>query len=399
MGDVFNLAVNVAETGSAKTTYLYQFPNNIGIALVYIVLFKIFKLVGITDYLSVAVLFNSCIVGISAILMYLITKKLFGNKKALMLLIILLLTTPFYLYTAIYYTDTLSMFMILLIAYTYIVVKNIKKENNIQKIIGYVMLTLFVFIGIKIKITTIFIVIAYLIYAILNGEAKSEIRFLIIIIPTFIILTVIYNIVINNTILKNKEITNQVKLPIEQWIVMGLKENGGFDQYEYEYMSKFQTYDEKKNAARQQIKEELMSYDANSFIKHLNSKLKYAWTDGTYFAPEKLRREPVNNTIIHEFVLASGKYSQYYKYIPQVMHMSMLIFIFLAICATIKENNFYDKNVIFFILMLGFIVFFLIWENRSRYILTCVPFLMIAQLKGIELCAKYKEEKLKKEKR
>ena len=52
-----------------------------------------------------------------------------------------------------------------------------------------------------------------------------------------------------------------------------------------------------------------------------------------------------------------------------------------------------DTNVIFYILMLGFIAFFLIWENRSRYILTCVPFLMIAQLKGIEIVTKYKSRK------
>lgn len=388
MGSVYRIAVNNVEIGRPDSAYLYQFPNNIGIAIVYTVLFKMFNLVGITDYLTIATVFNSIIVASSVVLMYLITKTLFGNKKALMVLIIALFTTPLYLYSAIYYTDTLSMFMMLLIAVIFIKVGNINENKKLKKVLGYVFLTFVIYAGMQIKITTIFIVIAYVIYALLNKKYKKLIKPGIVIIPTFIVLTIIYNVLVNNIILKDKSISDNVELPIEQWIVMGLNGKGGFSQEEYDYMNQFPTYEEKQNAAREQIKQILSEYDVSSFIKHLNEKLKYAWTDGTYFATEKLRREPVNNNVLHEFVLTSGKYKDYYKYFPQIMHMSMLIFILIGICKTIKDKDFEDKNVVFNILMLGFIVFFLIWENRSRYILTCVPFLMIAQLKGIEIFSK-----------
>lgn len=389
MGVVYNIAVNNVEIGRPDSAYLYQFPNNIGTAIVYTILFKIFNLLGMTDYLTIATAFNSIIVSCSVVLMYLIAKKLMGNKKALMVLIIAMFTTPLYLYSAIYYSDTLSMFMMLLIAFTFIKIKEINKDKKILKILGYILLTLIIFAGMQIKITSIFIVIAYLMYAILNGKLKELGKQLLIVVPTFMIVYFIYSIVLNNVIIPRKEITEQVKYPTEQWIVMGLQGVGGYSQEEYEYMNQFPTYKEKKEAAREQLKQILSEYDTSSFIKHLTEKLKYAWNDGTYFAPEKLRREPVNNTILHEFVLTSGKYKDYYKYFPQVMHMSMLIFILIGICKTIKDKDFKDKNVILYILMLGFIVFFLIWENRSRYILTCVPFLMIAQLKGIEIFANY----------
>ena len=43
--------------------------------------------------------------------------------------------------------------------------------------------------------------------------------------------------------------------------------------------------------------------------------------------------------------------------------------------------------------MLGFITFLLIWENRSRYILTGVPFFVIGQLEGVEFLINTKNYK------
>ena len=101
MGNVYNISVDCAERGIIKAHYLYCFPNNIGITIVYSLLFRICKIIGITDYLTVATLFNSIVISLSVLLIYLITKKLFGNKKALMVLIISVFTTPLYLYSAI----------------------------------------------------------------------------------------------------------------------------------------------------------------------------------------------------------------------------------------------------------------------------------------------------------
>ena len=69
-------------------------------------------------------------------------------------------------------------------------------------------------------------------------------------------------------------------------------------------------------------------------------------TTGTYWAPDVLRREPNSRKILHEFVLEGGKYSKYYKYIPQVMHFSMLIFIIINIKSKIKRNDFTSKDTV-----------------------------------------------------
>lgn len=392
MGEIYKIAEHCATEGGMESSYLYQFSNNIGIAIVYSVLFKFFEIINITDFLTIATVFNAIIVSISIILLYLVTKKIFGNRKALMVLIISLLTTPFYLYSAIYYTDTLSMFMMLLIAFIYLKMKDINKEKKFKIAFGWIVLGITIFIGIKIKITTGFIVIAYIIYKLLKCDIKNTCKEIAYIIPTIIILTIIYNSILN-IILPNKEYIDNEKIPIEHWIMMGLYENGGYHQEDYEYTQQFATYQEKKEATISKIKERLSNYDANSFLKHINAKLKYAWTDGTYLSSEKVRREPVNSNILHEFVLSSGKYSSYYKYVPQVMHMSMLIFILIGLVKNLKNKDFENKNILFYILMFGFMAFLLIWENRSRYLLTVVPYLMMLQLEGIEILSEKVKER------
>ena len=109
-------------------------------------------------------------------------------------------------------------------------------------------------------------------------------------------------------------------------------------------------------------------------------------TTGTYWAPDVLRREPNSRKILHEFVLEGGKYSKYYKYIPQVMHFSMLIFIIINIKSKIKRNDFTSKDTVSLITMLGVMLFLIVWENRSRYLVNIIPLLLINQLNGIEVC-------------
>ena len=222
-------------------------------------------------------------------------------------------------------------------------------------------------------------------------QIKENWKLITIVMCTILIMVVEHNIFINKLMIPDKDISFREKYPIEHWISMGLSGAGGYNGNFVKEMRSANTYKERQEIARQQIEKLLSSYDANSFIKHLNKKLKYAWTDGTYFASDKVERQPVNRTILHEFVLKDGKYVKYYKYIPQVMHMSMLIFILIGVINIINNKDFKNKNNIIYICMLGFIVFLLIWENRSRYVLTGLPFFMLAQLEGIEIICKNKE--------
>ncbi len=395
MGNVFQMAKNYVMIGNVVDSYLYSYPNNMMLTIIYIFIFKICSIIPNIDYVVAATIFNSMVMIGCVTLMYLIANKMLGRKKALMILLIAIFTTPFYMHAAIYYSDSMSAFFTLLIFYLYLYIQ--EKEVSKVTILAQILLGAILLVGIKIKITTSFVAIAIIVYHILNIKIKEIAIKNAFVIPTLVIGFIIFQLLVTPFVIKNKGIIDQYEVPIIHWIMMGLKGNGGYNEEDYRYTFSFPTYDKKKAADIIEIKSRLGSYNANSFIKHLTEKLKFAWTDGTYYAPEKLRRQPVQENVFHQIVLPSGKYANIYKYLPQIMHISMLILILINSYYIFKNKHYQKTDMIIIITMFGLMIFLLLWENRSRYIFTIVPLMIILQVNGIEGLMNYRQ-RIKEEK-
>ena len=74
MGTVFNIAKEYVTTGTTTDTYLYTFPNNIMLTAIYIIIFKVFNIIKINDFITIATVFNSLLVAGTGILLYYNTK-------------------------------------------------------------------------------------------------------------------------------------------------------------------------------------------------------------------------------------------------------------------------------------------------------------------------------------
>lgn len=385
MGEVYKIATSYVQTGNYNIDYLLTYPNNIMITLIYVLVFKIASIFSLSNFVVVATVFNGFIITLTVLFTYKIAELLFDKKKALMILLIMLFTTPLYLHVAIYYTDSLSMFFSTL--NLFLVLKVEKSKANKSRILFQLLLALSIVIGWKLKLTSVFVIIAVIVFYFLKGIKKQQAKKFLLVIPMIIILLVPYNILVNKNI-KNDERYDICNVPLEYWILIGLDGKGIFNDDIFSYMKSFKTVEEKKIAEREQIKIKIEQYDVISFMKHLTEKLKFAWTDGTYFAPEKLKREPINKNILHEIVLPERKYSSIYKYFPQCMHMGLIIFIIISCINIIKKNDFKSKKMILLISMYGLMVFLLIWENRSRYILTMLPIFLLLGVDGIDYLSK-----------
>lgn len=389
MGDVFSIAKNIVEVGTSNDTYLYSYPNNIMLTLIYIVVFKIASIWQGVDYIIIATFFNACMVTACVTLMYKIAEKLLDKKKALILLLIALVTTPLYLHAAIYYSDVPSALFTLLAFYLYLRIlekKKIKSSVLLQVLLGIVLL-----IGIKVKITVSFILIAIFVYEILSGKMKELMKNMVIVLPTILIGFILFNIMIEPRVVTNKEVIDDYKVPVLHWIMMGLKDEGGYNEEDYSYTLSHNTYQDKLKAVQEEIGQRISNYNVVSFAEHLNKKINFAWADGTYYAPEKLRRDPVEQTVLHEIVM--GKYKNVYKYFPQVMHISMMLLILINVCTILKKKEYTNKEIIMAVSIFGLILFLLLWENRSRYIFVMVPLMMILQINGIEALSQIKRRK------
>lgn len=50
------------------------------------------------------------------------------------------------------------------------------------------------------------------------------------------------------------------------------------------------------------IRQKLEEYGASGMLAHLREKVVFTWGDGVYFAPEKLQRDPLKESWLHDWV-------------------------------------------------------------------------------------------------
>ena len=195
MGRVFNMAVEYNQQGYITDTYLYEYQNNIAITSIFILIFKAFSLFGATDYITIVTVINAIMISLTVLCMYKVVNKVSGKRNALMFLIICLFTTPLYLYAAIYYTDTMSMFICSLFLMIYVYMRD--EENKKKKILEQILLGLVFIIGFEVKITSSFVFIAILITGLLNGKYKELIKDFKFFIPSALIFFILWTAFVN----------------------------------------------------------------------------------------------------------------------------------------------------------------------------------------------------------
>ena len=116
----------------------------------------------------------------------------------------------------------------------------------------------------------------------------------------------------------------------------------------------------------------------NFFIKKIN----FVWGDGTYYSNYKLVRGSYEKNIFHEFVTKDGKYYKYYSIVVQSIHFAMLIFITMSSFFAIFKKD--DINLICRIAVFGLLLFFILWEARSRYILNYLGIFVIIFISSLK---------------
>lgn len=385
MGEAFNIAkAYVTEGKYIDSFYLAQFPNNIMMTIVDIVVIKACTIVGVSDFISGITVVNAVVIFISIVFACITVKKLFGEEKSIFMLITCILCAPFYWYAAEYYTDTYSILPTVLLLFLYLKIN--EKDTFKRKIIWQVMMAFVLFFAVKIKITAAFVLIAIVIFEICNKNIKKTLINLSIVIPICAVLTLAFNYFVVPKFVSQEE-KDLYEIPKYHWIMMGMEGLGDFSYKEYAYTQSFKTLDERNEADIAKIKERIRDRSISTHIRHISDKLCFAWQDGTYQATSVVTTEIVQKGRLHELIMVSGKYNKVFKYIPQVMHYAMLILIIINVYCIIKRKQFDSKDIIAILSVFGLMLFLIMWENRSRYVFTMIFMMLISQINGVDYLA------------
>lgn len=398
LGLVIQSAQEILEYGHSTdmAVYYIQAPNNIFITLMLAIVIKFFSIFNITDVNVSTLVANILLIQLAILFLFKITKRIFNNITACFTLILTFLFVPIYPYSTIMYTDTTSMFLPVAFLYSFIKINDYKDSK--RKYMYYILIGLLAFISLKLKVTALIVVVAFVITELfVQHKFMKVMKTVIIGFATFIIVYVGYTGFLKKTGIMGIPYEDTKAVPFTHFIMMGMYGSGAFSAEEWQFTLRLPDYKTRKSENIRVIRERLKNYGTQGYIKFLNNKITgQTWGSGTYDFESILNSYSVDNNIAHQFLLTNGKYYRAVFYYCQIYHFAMLVSILISVIYSLKNKNEESILTISKMSILGLLIFLLIWETRSRYMLNFIPIYILVFTSGIVYFSKDIKSILKK---
>ena len=373
-------AMRMSEEGfemSSQNGYFSRYGNNYPFTILMACLYKLLSVLHIGNYWFVSVLLNTvlidCAYGIAAYLIY----KIYDSSKAFIFVFVSAVNPFTYVFCWYVYTGTFScFFMMLSLLYIYRVYNDLKSGSKSFK--NAALFGVFAAVGILIRVTASFPLIAVVVYLILSERKNHKVLFrknMLIYVLAFAVaagvLTGSYKIVENGCV--DDEISDQ-NFPITHWIAMGLniETNGSFSDEDEAYTDSFDGKKAKKEACGELIRQRVIEMMDSDFISIYKRKLSYNWSRPA-LAMDGYLQSNQNSGTLYKYI-AGGKSASFAAYFQVFMAA-------LYLCAGItafklfrsKRSNAF-LNIIL-ITVFGAMIFHLIWESSKVYCIGFIPFI------------------------
>ena len=379
-GIVTRNAKQLALYGEKLPVYFYNsYPNNIPITLVLSYIFKAVALFTKNNniLMEVGYIINLLLINLAVYILYKLVKETISEVMSALTIIFCIFVTPLYTYSQIIYTDTFSMiFPIGMFYYFYKYLNSNDEKRNIY----LVLVSVFGGIGSIIKSNVIIAFIAIIIFQFISSSKTSKIKIFTLLLIPFLIITTINRVIVS----RNIPIPyNEAGLPATHWIMMGLKGNGGYNEEDVTFTKSIRVSDGKEAAEKanlKEIKNRLKNYGLKGYCKFLIGKISFTWGDGSYYAPAILSDKPISHNKLQEFVI--GNKNDGFIYFSQVSHIVILVSILISGIFAFKKREVLINS--FHICILGLILFLILWETRSRYLICMLPEMIYSAIYGME---------------
>ena len=277
-GGLIKSSYNYIQNGSIDIPdYYARYPNNQFWLLCLVTLFKFIKLfaggASVTVYKRVTMVISVIFVQIAFEFIYRTARLIFSEKKAFFTGLLALFCLPLYLYSGFFYTDIPSVLLVSIMLFLYFKLQ--QTENKKEKIIVCVLLGFVGAITYFVKLTAFIVFVAMIIGIIFTKITfKQFLSFFLVSVMTLGV-TVAAVKAVTVPIYKNKfgiteEMKDKYEFPPTHWIMMGLG-FGGFSQEDIDRTKSFDTYEERENFNKREIKNRIENYGFLGLVNHLFS--------------------------------------------------------------------------------------------------------------------------------
>lgn len=360
--------------------YFQWFPNNIFIFLIEVIIFKIGDFFGIHNFLSIGVSFNGLVIFLSILFMVLYCYQRWGKEKAYFSLLLSFFFFPLYLYLPIFYSDTMSVMFGPLLLFLSTLFKDDQQRKNILLL---VVISIVLFIGMKIKMTIFFFFFSFLAIFIIQKKYKRCFAF----IGIFLLCYVGCNQAFQSFVVERKSfqftVNDYGKIPVTHWMMMGIEDpkvdytghmiHGGYYGDDYLITQSYDTGKESIPRHIKEIKRRIHGYGLIGYANYLTNKAVNAWGDGSYFSHIALSFNHHNTKGIQNHFCARSGDIIYYIELGIQMAFLFILCVSGIYCIRKNDREAIGEHIAIFILFL----FLLIWENRSRYLYNYIPIFII----------------------
>ena len=362
--------------------YLSLYPNNLFLVFV----FRIWSNILHTNqefFIYGLNILNIFAVDISYLLLFMIIKICIEEKIGKLIALYFVCIIGISPWIVIPYSDLQMMPWGLLLFYLYLRLKE-KNGKTTEFVFGSLLVGFAFFCGIRIKPTIVVIYIAICMMCVGRKNLKALCIFL-----CGIFLVFVLNHFWNSFVQKQDvfQIDENKSVPVTHYIMMGLNDNyGAYSEKDLEITNSGKNYQEKIKMNLEEIDKRIHNMNFFSHMKRLWKKLRFVYSEGNFFWGGEGGMNFINFNldkykIVRNLFYINGANYDCYKYSMQGIWFSLLLFTSLNVLK-IKSYTCDSEMGILFLVILGITMFVLLFEARSRYLISFLPFFSMAAGEG-----------------
>lgn len=333
----------------------------------------------VTFLLSVAV------VQLTVFIIYQSARLLWSAGKAFFVGCVALLFLPYYLYAQFFYTDIPGVFLIASTVYLYLRCKKTEDPKKQLWLLGAIgALSALIY---QVKIMGMVITIAIVIDLILTTDSLKKVKALLVRLAA-LVLALVCCVLVTNAITEkcvpiSDELYNKYEFPYSHWVMMGLKNSGSYNQPDVDFTIRAGDYDEKFDANVSEIRKRIAEKGALGMVEHvLFTKTVRTWGNDNLAGADYVHRYTQNtDSWVYDVLALDGDKAVIRDVYTGIYHIFMLVGILLSAVFAVKNKTF-DPLLFCRIALFGLIVFLMIWECNSRYLLIVSPLLLLSSCDG-----------------
>lgn len=373
--------------------YFAKFGNNSALFFMLYGILTGLQKIGCTinesNILGYCIVINCVFIHIAFWLAVMVFVRMKRNTDAIFLATLLIGGMILLFYSPIFYTDTLSMFVPLLLFH---IILSYERRPLFRFALAFTVVAL---IGYFLKLISIFVLLAYVCYLVLKMRKKTmrknakKYLFFFLSLLAFVVLIYPVHGKMQKELGITEDLLNRYQYPYTHWVMMGMQESedcvGGYFEDAYIYTEQFWTKQEKIDKNIERIGEVLKERGFWGEIAFLGRKGVYTWGDGSFYSLQKLIRYQQNPDGLFRFLWnrEEGHERAGISYYMTGLWYSNLLFIILSFCMMLANKKVKRLDILRITIM-GLYLFLMFWETRSRYLVAYIPVLYIIAVDGMK---------------